>query len=100
MPLIGDKGAVENYGNILSGTFKSKKLVIVKKCPEIAGLKLEKADKKKEGIRFAKKSVSETYNTDEIYNTDKKCDTDTSYTLYVCFFLSQKKVFFDRLDCH
>ena len=46
MPLIGDKGAVENYGNILSGTFKSKKLVIDKKCPEIAGLKLEKADKK------------------------------------------------------
>ena len=45
MPLIGDKGAVENYGNILSGTFKSKKLVIDKKCPEIAGLKLEKADK-------------------------------------------------------
>lgn len=38
---------------------------------EIAELKLEKADKKKEGIRFAKKSVSETYNTDEIYNTDK-----------------------------
>ena len=81
MPLIGDKGAVENYGNILSGTFKSKKLVIDKKCPEIAGLKLEKADKKKEGIRFAKKSVSETYNTDEIYNTDKKCDTDTTYNI-------------------
>lgn len=81
MPLIGDKGAVENYGNILSGTFKSKKLVIDKKCPEIAGLKLEKADKKKEGIRFAKKSVSETYNTDEIYNTDKKCNTDTTYNI-------------------
>lgn len=47
MPLIGDKGAVENYGNILSGTFKSKKLVIDKKCPEIAGLKLEKADKRR-----------------------------------------------------
>ena len=81
MPLIGDKGAVENYGNILSGTFKSKKLVIDKKCPEIAGLKLEKADKKKEGIRFAKKSVSETYNTDEIYNTDKKCNTDITYNI-------------------
>lgn len=81
MPLIGDKGAVEDYGNILSGTFKSKKLVIDKKCPEIAGLKLEKADKKKEGIRFAKKSVSETYNTDEIYNTDKKCNTDTTYNI-------------------
>ena len=81
MPLIGDKGAVENYGNILSGTFESKKLVIDKKCPEIAGLKLEKADKKKEGIRFAKKSVSETYNTDEIYNTDKKCNTDTTYNI-------------------
>lgn len=81
MPLIGDKGAVENYGNILSGTFKSKKLVIDKKCPEIAGLKLEKADKKKEGIRFAKKAVSETYNTDEIYNTDKKCNTDTTYNI-------------------
>ena len=25
---------------------------------------------------------------------------DTSYTLSVYFFLSQKKVFFDRLDCH
>lgn len=81
MPLIGDKGAVENYGNILLGTFKSKKLVIDKKCPEIAGLKLEKADKKKEGIRFAKKSVSETYNTDEIYNTDKKCNTDITYNI-------------------
>lgn len=74
MPLIGDKGAVENYGNILSGTFKSKKLVIDKKCPEIAGLKLEKADKKKEGIRFAKKSVSETYNTDEIYYAFKELE--------------------------
>ena len=52
-----------------------------KKCPEIAGLKLEKADKKKEGIRFAKKSVSETYNTDEIYNTDKKCNTDITYNI-------------------
>ena len=55
--------------------------MIDKKCPEIAGLKLEKADKKKEGIRFAKKSVSETYNTDEIYNTDKKCNTDTTYNI-------------------
>lgn len=75
IPLIGDKGEVENYGNILSGTFKSKKLVIDKKCPEIAELRLEKADKKKGEIRFAKKAVSETY------NTDKKCNTDTTYNI-------------------
>lgn len=97
MPLIGDKGAVENYGNILLGTFKSKKLVIDKKCPEIAGLKLEKADKKKEGIRFAKKSVSETYNTDEIYNTDKKCNTDITYNIdEECYYNTSVKGMIDR----
>lgn len=78
MPLIGDKGQVENYGNILSGIFKSKNLVVDKKCPEIEGLWIEKQDKKQEGIKFAKKAVDETYNTDEGYNIDEGYYYNTS----------------------
>ncbi len=78
MPLIGDKEEVENYGNILSGTFKSKSMVIDKKCPEIEELRIDKQDKKQEGVRFAKKDVNEIGNTDERYNIDEECYYNTS----------------------
>ena len=69
LPLIGIEGQENQYGEIISGLFKSKKLVLDRKCPEIKEIQIEKAGEVGNTIKkkYFNGSIKGTVNIKETY---------------------------------